>query len=229
MPLDATVHYGKGFSNAFWNGKHMIIGDGDGRFFNRFSIAVDVIGKEFANGVVQADTKLTYWEQSGALFNSIACVFAILVKQYALKQTADKADWLHGEGLFTRKVKGVAISSFKAPGTAYSDKELGKDLQPARMRNYVKTSDDNGGIHINTGIPNHAFYQVATALGGYAWERAGLIWYDAMRDKQLKAKARFRDFALLTLAHARRLYGVRSEEARAVKSGWAKVGINISR
>jgi len=229
MPLEATVHFGKDFNNAFWNGKHMIIGDGDGKLFNRFTIAIDIVAKEFTNGVVQADTKLTYWEQSGVLFNSIACVFAVLTKQYALKQTADKADWLHGAGLLGPKVKGVALSSLAAPGTAYHDKLLGKDPQPANMSKYVRTADDNGGIHINTGIPNHAFYQVAKTLGGYAWERAGRIWYEAMRDKQLKPQARFTDFARITIENASRLFGVRSDEARAVRDGWAKVGVKPAR
>lgn len=225
MPLEATVHYDRQFNNAFWNGKRMIIGDGDGVLFNRFTIALDVVAKEFCNGVVEADTKLKYWEQAGALFNSIACVFAVLVKQYALKETAEKADWLHGAGLFPAGVKGKAISSFAAPGTAYNDKMLGKDPQPRHMRDYVRTSADNGGIHINTGIPNHAFYQVAMALGGFAWEGAGRIWYYSMRDKQLKPDARFSDFARLTVLHAAKLYGTRGEEVRAVQRGWEKVGI----
>lgn len=227
--LRATVHYDKEYPNAFWNGKHMIIGDGDGVLFNRFTIAIDVVAKEFSNGVVQTDTKLKYWSQAGALFNSIACVFAILVKQYALQQTADKSDWLHGAGLLGPKVKGKAISSFAAPGTAYNDKLLGKDPQPKHMRKYVTTTEDNAGIHINAGIPNHAFYQVAMALGGYAWEGAGRIWYDSMRDKQLKPEAKFSDFARLTVLHARELFGTRSKEVRAVQHGWEKVGVKRAR
>jgi len=229
MPLKATVHFGKKFNNAFWNGKHMIIGDGDGDLFERFTKPLDVVAKEFTNGVVQHDTKLTYWEQSGALFNSIACIFAVLVKQYALKQTAGEADWLHGAGLFAPSVNGKAISSLAKPGTAYNDKRMGKDPQPSHMRQYVKTSSDSGGIHINTGIPNHAFYQIATDLGGYSWEKAGRIWYDAMRDKQLKANAQFSDFARITLQHANKLFGPRSVEATAVKEGWVKVGVKVGR
>ena len=62
----------------------------------------------------------------------------------------------------------------KAPGTAYDDPRLGgKDPQPAHMGDYVDTTDDNGGVHINSGIPNHAFYLAATALGGHSWEKAG--------------------------------------------------------
>lgn len=71
----------------------------------------------------------------------------------------------------------------KAPGTAYNDPLLGKDPQPAHMKDYQKMTDDNGGVHINSGIPNHAFYLVAMELGGYAWEKAGRIWHVTLRDR----------------------------------------------
>jgi hypothetical protein len=224
--LAATVHYDKKYNNAFWNGKHMIIGDGDNKLFKRFSL-LDIVAKEFATGVIQTDTKLRYWEQSGTILNSIALVFGILVKQYALKETADQSHWQVAEGIFPSGVNGRALQSFAAPGTAYDDKILGKDPQPAHMSGFVRTSDDNGGIHTNSGIPNHAFYQVATAIGGFAWEKAGRIWYDAMRDKQLKADARFSDFARITLQHAKKLFGPSSVEAAAVKEGWGIVGVKI--
>lgn len=228
MPLEATVHYGQNYNNAFWNGKQMISGDGDGELFNRLTSAIDVIAKEFANGVIQAQTKLVYWQQSGALYNSIASVFACLVKQYVHQQTADQTDWLLHAGLFTQKVKGKALFSLANPGTAYNDSVLGTDPQPAHMRDYVHTSNDNGGIHINSGIPNRAFYLVATAIGGYAWEKAGRIWYEALRDKALKPNTQFRDFARLTLTQANRLYGANSDEAQATKRGWELVGIKVT-
>ena len=115
----------------------------------------------------------------------------------------------------------------KAPGTAYDDPILGKDPQPDHMRNYVKTKSDNEGVHINSGIPNRAFYLIATELVGYAWERAGRIWYETLRSKQLKVDAQFQDFALLTLDQARQLYGEASLEVQAVKYGWEEVGIKI--
>ena len=75
----------------------------------------------------------------------------------------------------------------KAPGTAYDDPLVGKDPQPGHMDDYVETIRDNGGVHINSGIPNHAFYLAATEIGGYAWEVAGRIWYEALRDPALRA------------------------------------------
>ena len=97
---------------------------------------------------------------------SFSDVFGSLVKQYVLKQNVDKADWLIGAGLFARKVKGVALRSMKDPGTAYDDPTIGKDPQPGHMKNFVKTTSDNGGVHINSGIPNRAFYFEQRKLEG---------------------------------------------------------------
>src|SRR3954469_22228114 len=169
MPLNATVHYGSRYNNAFWNGQQMVCGDGDGKLFNRFTISLDVIGHELTHGVTQDEAQLAYYGQSGALNESVSDVFGSLIKQYKLGQTADKADWLIGAGLLAAGVKGVALRSMKAPGTAYDDPVLGKDPQPAHMRDFVHTYQDNGGVHINSGIPNHAFYLAAVALGGKAW------------------------------------------------------------
>lgn len=133
MPMDATVHFGQDYNNAFWNGERMVFGDGDGELFNRFTISIDVMGHELTHGVTEDEAQLVYFFQPGALNESMSDVFGSLVKQYMLKQRADQADWLIGVGLFTAKVNGVALRSMKAPGTAYDDPVLGKDPQPAHM------------------------------------------------------------------------------------------------
>ena len=115
----------------------------------------------------------------------------------------------------------------KAPGTAYDDPVLGKDPQPAHMDDFVRTYEDNGGVHINSGIPNRAFYLAATRLGGYAWEKAGRIWYETLRDSRLRANSGFRRFAALTVANAGRLYGVPSVEQTTVAGAWHDVGISV--
>lgn len=228
LHLDATVHYGQKYDNAFWNGQQMVFGDGDGDLFNRFTISIDVIGHELTHGVTGDEANLVYLGQSGALNESISDVFGSLVKQYAQnpKQSANQADWLIGAGLFTPNVQGEALRSMKAPGTAYNDPVLGKDPQPATMAGFVHTSRDNGGVHINSGIPNHAFYLVATQLGGYAWDKAGRIWYETVRDPRLKHTANFQQFARLTGANASRLFS--NTERQAVVSSWQQVGIKIT-
>ncbi|MFI5405352.1 MAG: M4 family metallopeptidase [Nitrososphaerales archaeon] len=224
MKLDSTVHYGEDYNNAFWNGTQMVYGDGDGVLFERFTSSLDVVGHELTHGVTQYEAALEYNGQSGALNESLSDVFGSLVKQYTLKQNVDEADWLIGANLFTKKVKGVALRSMKEPGSAYDDPVIGKDPQPGHMKNFVKTTSDNGGVHINSGIPNRAFYLAAQEIGGYAWEKAGKIWYVTLRDR-LRENSDFQDAANLTFDVACSLYGKRSREQKAVNSGWKKVGI----
>ncbi len=225
LRLDSTVHYGKDYENAFWNGTQMVYGDGDGELFNRFTKSVDVIGHELTHGVTQYEADLIYFGESGALNESFSDVFGSLVKQRINNQTAESADWLIGVGLFTEKVKGEAIRSMKAPGKAYDDSVLGKDPQPAHMDDIYTGTKDNGGVHINSGIPNRAFYLAATEIGGYAWEKAGKIWYASLCEK-LDSKANFKLAAEMTIAVAGELYGEASSEQKAVENAWKEVGVN---
>ncbi|WP_395296269.1 M4 family metallopeptidase [Kitasatospora hibisci] len=225
LRLDATVHYGVLYDNAFWDGRQMVFGDGDGEVFGDFAACIDVIGHELAHGVTQFTAGLEYRGQPGALNESVSDVFGSLVKQYALRQDAADADWLIGAGLLAPGVQGVALRSMKAPGTAYDDPRLGKDPQPAHLRDYVRTARDNGGVHINSGIPNHAFYLLATALGGPAWERAGRIWYDALTGRRLPSDAGFTAFARATVAAAGARYPEPSV-ADTVTAAWAQVGVS---
>jgi Zn-dependent metalloprotease len=224
MPLVATVHYRRGYDNAFWDGSQMVYGDGDGKLFQRFTRSVDVIGHELTHGVIQYEAGLEYAGQSGALNESFADVFGSLVKQRALGQTAAAADWLIGAGLFTAAVRGRALRSMAAPGTAYDDPLIGKDPQPADMAGYVDTADDNGGVHINSGIPNRAFHLAASAIGGHAWETAGKVWYVTLRDR-LRPGSDFASAAELTRAVAKELFGARSAATKAIARAWVEVGV----
>ncbi|MFD9359375.1 M4 family metallopeptidase [Streptomyces sp. NPDC060031] len=226
LPLDATVHYDRLYNNAFWDGSQMVFGDGDGDLFLDFTVSVDVIGHELTHGVTQYSANLEYHGQSGALNESMSDVFGSLIKQYSLDQGAAEADWLIGAGLLGPGVdRGQALRSMKAPGTAYEDDVLGKDPQPATMDGYVRTTRDNGGVHINSGIPNHAFYLVASELGGKAWERAGQVWYDTLTGGRLAPTAQFADFARLTVEAAVARYGEGGAEHQALQKAWSTVGL----
>jgi Zn-dependent metalloprotease len=222
MRLDAYVHYGYRYNNAFWDGAEMVFGDGDGVLFNRFTISVDVMGHELTHGVTENEAQLIYQNQSGALNESISDVYGSLVKQYTKgKQAAKDADWLIGEGLWADPDRGVALRSMKDPGSAFEG-----DRQPGHRRDYVNTIDDNGGVHINSGIPNKAFYLVAMGMGGYAGEKAGPIWYTALRDPRLTPDASFRLFARLTAINAGILFPG-GEEEQIVRDAWGQVGITF--
>lgn len=165
MPIVSTVHYSQGFDNAMWDGRQMIYGDGDGVYFNRFTVDLDIMGHEMAHGVTQSTSELDYQGQTGALNEHFSDALGMTIKQYTLNQRADESSWIIGESIFTSRVHGQGIRSMKAPGTAYDDPVLGRDPQPAHMRDYVITSEDNGGVHINSGIANHAYYLASVDIG----------------------------------------------------------------
>jgi Zn-dependent metalloprotease len=218
MPLLGMTHYGRHYPNAFWDGAgHMFFGDGDGQILTQTAAGIDVIGHELTHGVIQHEANLTYSGQSGALNESVSDVFGIQVKQYALGQDVHSSDWLIGVDIAGPALR-PALRSMKQPGTAnpYDD-------QPADMTGYLPSGD----VHTNSGIPNHAFYVVATTLGGYAWDAAGPIWYAAFTDPQLRPHATFRDFARITVRHAHQIYGAVSDQVHAVRQGWEAVKVAL--
>jgi len=218
MPLLGLVHFGTNYDNAFWdNAGHMFFGDGDGQIFTDTTAGIDVIGHELTHGITQYEANLNYSGQSGALNESVSDVFGIQVKQFVLKQSVTASDWLIGADIVGASLK-PALRSMKAPGTANPF-----DKQPASMDHYVP----GGDVHTNSGIPNHAFYVVATTLGGNAWDAAGPIWYATLCDPALSSHATFQQFARLTLKHAQRTYGTSSKEAQAVRAGWNAVKVPL--
>lgn len=213
----ATVHYGQDYVNAFWDGTQLVFGDGDGVVFDRFTKPIDVLAHELAHALIQSTADLTYQGQSGALNESVADVVGACVRQRVLGQDAEQADWLIGVGLFLPGVQGTALRSMVAPGTAYDDPRLGQDPQPGHMDDYVVTTDDNGGVHINSGIPNRAFVLAARAIGGESWRGAGRIWFDTLVSG-VAADADFATFAAATVERA-------GEHAEAVSAAWQQVGV----
>jgi hypothetical protein len=217
-PVSLTVHYGQDYDNAFWDGTQLVFGDGDGRVFERFTKPVDVLGHELTHAVTEHSAGLVYRDQPGALNESVSDVFAACLKQRLLGQTPDEADWLIGEGIFAAGIQARALRDMAAPGTAYDDPALGRDPQVGHLDDYVSTPDDNGGVHLNSGIPNRAFQVAAVAIGGSTWEGAGRVWYDALTGGAVGPTTEFAAFAAATVAAA----GVHAD---AVGSAWETVGV----
>ncbi len=213
----ATVHYERDYDNAFWDGAQLVFGDGDGEVFERFTKPIDVLGHELTHAVTEFAANLTYADQSGALNESMSDVFGACIKQRHLGQDAGSADWLVGEGIFRPGINGRALRSMTAPGTAYDDPKLGKDPQVGSMADYVQTTEDNGGVHLNSGIPNRAFALAAQGIGGSSWEGAGRIWYAALTSG-LAPDTGFVVFAEATVAAA-------GEHASVVEDAWREVGV----
>ncbi|WP_077800033.1 M4 family metallopeptidase [Streptomyces sp. JHA26] len=221
MRLDGYIHYGEKYNNAFWDGREMCFGDGDGIVFSDLTGSISVIAHELAHGVTEHTAGLAYHDQSGALNESVSDVFGTLVEQWTLNQTVEQADWLIGREVFTPKVQKDALRSMKAPGHAWE-----RDPQPDHMSNYIHMSGDHGGVHYNSGIPNKAFYLTATAIGGHAWEAPGMIWYESL--KASNSETRFQEFADTTCRKAEDLYGTGSAQQQAVLGAWQQVGITIT-
>lgn len=222
LRLVSTVHVGEDFNNAFWNGSQMAYGDGDGQVFVPFTRSLDVIGHELSHGVVSYTADLVYQGEPGALNEHFADVFGSLVKQWKKKQTVATANWLIGEDIVTKAATRTALRSMAAPGTAHKNDEfLGTDPQPWHYTKRYKGSKDYGGVHINSGIPNHAFYLAAMALGGSAWSTVGPIWYEALTTR-LTQTSTFKELRKATIDIA----GKTSAAAKAaVTAAWAKVGV----
>jgi Thermolysin metallopeptidase, alpha-helical domain/Thermolysin metallopeptidase, catalytic domain len=213
-----SVHYGQRYDNAFWNGTQLVFGDGDGTIFDRFTKPVDVLAHELSHAVTEHTAGLVYSDEPGALNESMSDVFGICAKQRLLGQTAQQADWLIGEGIFLPGVKARALRDMAHPGTAYDDPKLGKDPQVATYADYDHTTGDNGGVHINSGIPNRAFQLAATGIGGSSAEGAGKIWYAALTGKNVGPNTDFAGFAAATVAAA-------GTNADVVRQAWTTVGV----
>lgn len=223
MSLISSVHLGRRLNNAFWTGEQMAYGDGDGSLFVRFTKSLDVVGHELTHGVITHTSNLEYRNESGALNEHLADVFGSLVKQWKKKQTASKADWLIGPDIMGPDTDAKALRTFKDEPAFEDDPLLGTDPQPKHMRDKYTGSSDNGGVHINSGIPNHAFFLAARAMGGRAWEQAGRIWYNTML--ALTPTSEFQEMAARTIQEAEVLCGTRSSEAKAVREAWQAVGL----
>jgi Zn-dependent metalloprotease len=186
-----------------------------------------MIAKEFAMGLVQAETTLPYEGQQGALFQSLGMVFASMAVQYHAGETAGNADWLLGKGIFGPHVfRAFALFSLLSPGSAYDDDELGgRDRQVAHFSEYQKTDADNGGVHINCGIPNRAFALAAKGARGKSWESVGKVWYATVSSGKLGPKTTFRKFAEDTIAHGETLFPTRPRIATSIAAAWREVGV----
>ena len=191
-PVSITVHFGVDYDNAFWDGTQLVFGDGDGVIFDRFTKPMDVMAHEFTHGVTQFTAGLAYVDQSGALNESVSDVFAAMTKQLA--RSADRrpgrlADRRRPVPAGASTVGRCARCSSRAPRT--TTRRSAATPRSAGWPTTSTTADDNGGVHINSGIPNRAFALAALDLGGFTWERIGRVWYDALTAGEVPARSDF--------------------------------------
>jgi len=209
--INVNVHFGDAYLNAFWDGFDLTLGDGDGRVFTSFANSIDVMAHEMGHGVVETTAGLIYQGESGALNEHFADVFGILT-QVAFRGSPHR-DWLIGDEIMPKSLRGEALRSMAYPGNAYDNPILGKDSQPNNMLNKYTGSADHGGVHINSGIFNKLFYLVSKDIGIYS---AGYIWYATLL--RLWPTAQFADAAAVLIDQAKRMAGGSQVKAGAPQS-----------
>ncbi len=210
--LQAVIHFDANLDNAFWNGTHMVYGDG-GTVFNPLARCLDVAAHEMTHGVIENTAGLLYVNQSGALNESFADVFAAMV---------DTSNWTVGDGCVKN---GPYLRNLANPA-------LGRSPQPTKMSEYqqLPQTKDNGGVHVNSGIPNRAAYLIAEGLSAEGLgtsigrEHTQKIYYRALTTYLLQS-SQFIDARRATIKAAQDLYPA---DVAAVTKAWDVVQVTDS-
>ena len=224
--IQTWIKFGQLYPNAFWDGEYLAFGSGDKYYFKDFSKSYDTIGHELGHAITQYECNLIYENQAGALNEHVSDVFGICCHQKKYNESVQSSQWLVGPDLFTTRVNGKALRSFKNE-MAYNDPVIGRDEQPKHMDNYLvlPNSEDGdwGGVHLNSGIPNHAFYLFNLKLGGNTWDNHSLdIWYNSILKKNgLRSNATFKEFANKTMEEATGFDNVINK----LEQAWNEVGV----
>ncbi|WP_105617698.1 M4 family metallopeptidase [Vallitalea okinawensis] len=216
--IKATVHYGRDYNNAFWNGYQIVFGDGDGIELIEVSGSLDVIAHELTHAVTEYTADLIYKDESGALNEAMSDVFGTSVEFYA----NNNPDWLLGEDVYTPAIPGDAFRSMEDP-TLFGDPDHYDDR-------YIGTLD-NGGVHWNSGIINKTAYLISeggshygVVVSGIGMDKMGAIFYRALT-QHLTASSTFSQARAALAQSAAELYGAGSQEVQTVNNAFDSVGV----
>jgi vibriolysin len=222
--LHSSVHYGYKYVNAYWDGSQMVYGDGDGVYASAFARDQDVVVHELTHAVTQYEANLVYQGQSGALNEAYSDIMAAAADAYTAGGVR-AATWNLAEGIWTPKTAGDAMRYMNNP----TKDGQSTDYYPERYTG----SDDNGGVHLNSGIANLAFYltvaggkhprgKTSTVVPALGVDKAAAIYYRALTE-YLANNATFQDARNATAQAATELYG--ADAAAAVHAAWTAVGV----
>jgi Zn-dependent metalloprotease len=218
--ITSRVHYSSNYNNAFWNGSYMTYGDGDGTTFTPL-VTLDICGHEMTHGVTERTANLTYSNEPGALNESMSDVMGTMVERYA---RPTNWNWFIGEDAYTPGTPGDALRRMDNPNAV-------GDPDHYSLR-YTGTSD-NGGVHTNSSIANHAFYLIAAGgtnrvsgvtVTGIGPDDAAKIWYRALT-VYMTSSTNFAGARTATVNAANDLFGSSSQQAASVATGWCAVGV----
>lgn len=229
--VTSRVHFGSNYNNAFWYNNQMTYGDGNGTTFSPL-VSLDIAGHEMTHGVTQYSANLTYSNESGALNESMSDVFGAMVELYARGGSATADTWKIGEQCYTPNTAGDALRYMDNPHLAGNGGYTSDDDPDHYTERYTGTAD-NGGVHINSGIPNHAFYLMAaggthhlsgTTVTGIGTTDAARIWYRSLT-VYMTSSTNFSGARTAMLNAATDLFGSTSAQYTTVATGWCAVGV----
>jgi bacillolysin len=218
-------------NNAAYIGDGLIfLGDGDGRNFDYFAGALDVVGHELSHGVVDFTARLECCDEPGALNEAFADIMGASIEFFyqPVGTGPRRADWIIGEDI-TRAFPGY-IRSLNNPAAV-------GDPDHYTLRRHIGTDVDDGGVHSNCTIATHAFYLAiaggtnrvsgirVAGVGFDNRERIERIFYRGFAF-HLAANAHFSDARAATLQAATELFGTASNERAQVAQAWTAVGVN---
>ncbi len=227
--VSTIVHYGNRLNNGFWNGKQVVLGDGDG-VYNSPNVSVDWLGHEWTHALTENTARLVYSRESGALNESWSDVFGALVERYAKGESVNT--WRIFEQTVTPRIAGDAERFMDAPHRGINHNFTVDDQPDHYLERYLGTQD-NGGVHVNSGIPNKVFHLVAKggthhrggSMTGIGADAAAKIWYRALTT-YMTSTTNFKGARTATLNAAKAIYGLASPQYNAVGKAWSLCGVN---
>lgn len=219
--MNIIINFKENFNNAFWNGQFMVFGNGDGQAFGNLAASLDVTAHEMSHGVIERTANLVYENQPGALNESFSDVFGVLCDFWV---KGENGNWLLGEEVTTPLIAGDALRNMEDPGAANVAFNGQQPTKMSEFRTLPNTEQgDNGGVHINSGIPNRAFFLFATnpAVGR---DKAGAVYYRALTT-YLSRNSQFIDCRLGVIKAAEDIHGAGSAEATAAAQAFDTVEV----
>ncbi len=223
--ISILVNYGNHYANGYWAGSYLVLGDGDGVTLDPLT-SVDVVGHEMTHGVTEDEAGLIYYGQSGAIDESIADVFGAMVERSVYGESADT--WMVGEDCYTPAISWDAMR--------YMDDPTADGYSVDHYDDLFTGAADSGGVHMNSGISNLAFYLLSEggshptyggSMTGIGADDAAEIWYRALT-LYFTSSTDFDDFRTASLNAAEDLFGAGSTQYSAVGDAWSLVGVGDS-
>lgn len=207
-----------------------------GQRFDYFSGALDIVAHELTHGVTDYTSRLEYVNESGALNEAFSDMMGTSVEFFVQPPGNGPmmADYLIGEDIAVGVVTGAlnGVRSMANPALyGQPDHYSKRAILPA------DDAHDNGGVHTNSGIPNHAFYLAieggtnrtsgirVTGVGAANRDQIEKIFYRAFT-QLMPSNATFSMARAVTLRAAQDLYGINTAPYNAVRDAWTAVGVN---